>query len=137
MKIRAGDPRRGVAVVELAVLLPFLAFMLVIAYDWGRIFYFSVTLTNVARNGAVYASDPIFETYSPYTSIQQAALAETTNMNPQPTITSTNGVDGSGNPYVDVTAQWKFSTVSNFPGVPQNTTLSRTVRVRVAPTTPK
>ena len=42
MKIRAGDPRRGVAVVELAVLLPFLAFMLVIAYDWGRIFYFSV-----------------------------------------------------------------------------------------------
>jgi len=129
--------RRGAAAVELAILLPFLAFMFVIAVDWARIFYYSVTITNYARQGALYGSDPIAMTQSPYTSIQQAALADGPTLSPQPTVTSSNGIDGSGNSYVAVTVSWPFSTLTNFPGVPSQVNLSRTVQMRVAPTIPR
>jgi Flp pilus assembly protein TadG len=129
--------RRGAASVELAVLLPLLLFLFMIAVDYGRIFYYSLILENCARNGAIYGSDPIAAAQSPYSSIQQAALAETTNISPQPTVTSANGSDPSGNPYVEATVVWQFNSVGNFPGVPSTTILSRKVRMRVAPTTPK
>lgn len=128
---------RGVACVELAILLPLLLFLFVIAVDYGRVFYFSLTLENCARSGAFYGCDPVAAVQSPYISLQQAALAEAPNLSPQPTITSTNGSDASGNAYVEVTAVWQFRSVTNFPGVPGTTTLSRKVRMRVAPTTPK
>lgn len=143
VSISAGGPRhkcrsrRGAASVELAVLLPFLMFVFVIAVDWGRVFYFSQTVTNAARQGAIYGSDPVAAAESPYKSVQEAALAECTNLTPPPTVTSTNGVDGAGNPYIEVTVTWQFSTVTNFPGVGSGVNLSRTVRMRVAPTTPK
>jgi Flp pilus assembly protein TadG len=37
------SPRRGVAAVELAVLLPFLCFLFVTAVDFARIFYLAIT----------------------------------------------------------------------------------------------
>jgi Flp pilus assembly protein TadG len=120
----------------LAILLPLLLFLFVIAIDYGRIFYFSLSVENCARSGAIYGSDPIAAAQSPYSSIQQAALAEAADLTPQPTVTSTKGTDSAGNPYVEVTAVWQFQTLTNYPGVP-GTTLSRTVRMRVAPTTPK
>src|SRR5262249_38652771 len=61
--------RRGAAAVELAVLLPFLAFLFVIAVDWSRIFYYSMTVTNCARNGALWAGDPYTTTLRPYSNI--------------------------------------------------------------------
>jgi Flp pilus assembly protein TadG len=130
-------PRKGVGAVELAVLLPLLAFLFVIAVDFGRIFYYSLTVENCARNGALYGSDPFAASQSPYTSISDAALADATNLQPQPTVTSINGTDSSGNPYVEVNVSWTFASVTNFPGVPTTTNLSRTVRMRVAPITPK
>ena len=48
--------RRGVAAVELAIVLPFLCFLLIVAIDYARIFYFSLTVANCARNGALYAT---------------------------------------------------------------------------------
>jgi Flp pilus assembly protein TadG len=129
--------RRGVAAVELAVVLPFLAFLFVIAVDYGRIFYYSLTVENCARNGALYGSDPLAASQSPYKSISEAALADASNLSPQPTVSSRNGADPAGNSYVEVTVSWQFSTITNYPGVPSVTTLSRTVRMRVAPTTPQ
>src|SRR5688500_14469174 len=85
--------RRGAAVVELAVLLPLLVFLFVIAVDFARIFYYSVTLTNCARAGAMYASDPTTSGESAFASTQAAALADATNLSPPPTVTSVNGVD--------------------------------------------
>jgi hypothetical protein len=95
-----------------------------------------LTVENCARNGALYASDPVAASQSPYTSTTQAALADASNLNPQPTVTSTNGVDSSGNSYVEVTVNWQFKTITNYPGVPNPVNLSRTVRMRIAPTTP-
>src|SRR5438874_1102361 len=116
MKRWPGHSRRwGAATVELAVVLPFLAFLFVIAVDYGRIVYYSVIVENCARNGAVYASDPQAQTISPYANLQAAALADAPDLSPPPAITSVNGTDGSGNAYVDVTATWTFQTITNYP----------------------
>ncbi|HEV3257779.1 MAG TPA: TadE/TadG family type IV pilus assembly protein [Gemmataceae bacterium] len=133
MRNRANHERRAVAAVELAVLLPFLVFLFVIAVDFARIFYFSQIIENCARHGAIYASDPKAPAHNLYSSVQQAALADAANANPQPTVTSGTGTDSSGNAYVTVTVTWQFNTITNFPGVPNNVTLSRTVQMRVAP----
>jgi Flp pilus assembly protein TadG len=126
--------RPGAAAVELAVVLPFLAFLFVIAVDFARIFYFSQVIENCARKGALYASDPKAPAHNLYPDIQQAALGpDSTGLNPQPAVTSTNGTDAAGNPYVAVTVTWTFSTITRFPGVPNNMTLSRTVQMRTAP----
>ena len=79
------------AAVELAVLLHFLAFIFIIAVDWARIFYYSQTVTNCARNGAIYCSDPLAQAGSPYASVTQAALADASDMSPAPTVTSASG----------------------------------------------
>jgi Flp pilus assembly protein TadG len=128
--------RRGAAVVELAVLLPLLVFLFVIAVDFARIFYYSVTLTNCARAGALYASDPTTNAESAFTSTQAAALADATNLSPAPTVTSANGVDAAGRPYVEVTAAYTFRTITGFPGVPNQVNLTRTVRMNVSASTP-
>ena len=51
-------PRRGAAAAELAVMLPVLTLLLVIAVDIARLFHAYVTITNCARNGAIWASSP-------------------------------------------------------------------------------
>jgi Flp pilus assembly protein TadG len=133
---RHARPRRAAATVELAVLAPFLAFLFVAVVDYARIFYHSLTVANCARNGALYASDPVAVAQSPYASIQDAALADAGNLSPTPTVTSTTGTDSDGNPYVEVTVTHDFQTAVNYPGIPQITTISRTVRMRVSPTVP-
>jgi Flp pilus assembly protein TadG len=121
--------------VELAVLLPLLIMLFVVTVDFARVYYFSVTLTNCARAGAMYAMDPITQDESPYANVTQAALADATNLDPQPTVTQGSGTDSAGLPYVEVTVSYPFTTITNFPGIP-SMTLSRTVRMRLASTVP-
>jgi Flp pilus assembly protein TadG len=47
---------RGQALVELAIVLPILVLLLVIAIDFGRVFQTVVGVTNAAREGAVWAA---------------------------------------------------------------------------------
>lgn len=129
--------RSGVASVELALVLPILTFLLVIALDYGRIFYFSQIVNNCARNGALWASDPISQTYSPYKTLQAAATADaygcdTTKM----TVTQKNGSDSTGS-WTEVTVTYPFNTITNFPYVPAKTILTCVVHAKVAPITPK
>jgi Flp pilus assembly protein TadG len=124
------QPRRAVAAVELAILLPFLAFLFVVAVDFSRLFFFKVTLINCARNGALYASNPNGQ--SAFTSTQQAALADATNLSSQPQVSSTTGTDADGNPYVEVTVAYTFTSITNFPGVPGSVPLASTIRMRVS-----
>ena len=98
-----GVLRKGAAAVELAILLPFLAFLFVVAVDFGRVFYYSLTIENCARNGALYGSDPFEPAQSTYATVSDAALADAGNIQPPPTITSVNGTDTAGNKYVEVT----------------------------------
>jgi Flp pilus assembly protein TadG len=133
MRHPSHGPRAATATVELAVLLSVLAFLFVIAVDFARVFYFSQVVENCARQGALYASDPKAPAYNRYASVQAAALADAANLTPQPTVTSSAGTDSTGNPCVSVTVTWPFQTITGFPGVPSNMTLSRTVQMRAAP----
>jgi Flp pilus assembly protein TadG len=130
---RAGKQRRGTATVELAVMVPLLTFLLLVTVDYCRVYYFAVVVTNCARNGAIYGSDPFAANRSsgPYTSIEQAALADARDLTPQPTVTSTSSSD-----YVEVTVSYSFTTISSYPGIPRTTNLRRTIRMQLAPVTP-
>jgi hypothetical protein len=115
-------------------------FIFLLAVDWARVFYYSVVITNCARQGALYESDPVGMAQSPYTTVTDAALADAPDLQPPPTVTTTSTspplVDAAGNPYVDVTVTWQFVTVTNYPGIGSGVTLNRTVRTRVAPLAP-
>jgi Flp pilus assembly protein TadG len=128
--------RRGAAVVELAVILPLLVFLFVIAVDFARVFYYSVTLTNCARAGAMYASDPTTSAESPFASTAAAAVADAPNLSPAPTVSTTSGTDAAGRPYVEVTAAYTFRTITGFPGVPNQVNLTRKVRMNVSASSP-
>jgi len=118
--------------VELAVLLPFLLFLAVIATDWARLLYYTITIEACARNGAVYASDADYASKSPYTSAQAAALAEAPQLNATATVTTTSTTDSTGHRAVIVTVTVPFNTITNFPGVPRSQTLTRSNQMRMA-----
>ena len=128
--------RRGIASVEMAILLPFLAFIFLVTVDYARVYYQAVVLEDSARAGAVYGGQDATHA-ADTTAIKNAVLANATDLNPAPTVSSTTGTDASGNPYVEVTATWTFKAVTNFPGIPNPIVLTRVVRARVAPVVPK
>jgi len=125
--------RRGAAAVEFAVLLPFLMFVFVIGTDWARLLYYTITVEACARNGALYACDDITIKRSPYTSVSQAALAEAPKLKATATVTKTTGKDSTGADIVIVEVSVPFKTITNFPGVPHSQTVTRRVKMRVAP----
>lgn len=137
MRLRAFRPRRrGIATTELALVLPLLCFLFVVVMDFCRIFYFSVTVTNCARNGAYYGcSDP--KAANDVNGIKAMAQIDAKNLNAQ-LLTVTSATDSSTEPtYVDVTVSYPFTTLTRYPGVPSQVPLSRTVRMQVVPWTPQ
>jgi Flp pilus assembly protein TadG len=131
--------RRATACVELAVLLPVICFLFVVTVDFARVFYYTLTLENCARNGALWASDPLSSTQSSYTSLNQAVLADASNLSPAlstSNISSATSTDANGNSVVTVTVSYNFNTISNFPGVPNPFAFTRSVEMRLMPTLP-
>jgi Flp pilus assembly protein TadG len=128
--------RSGAAVVEMAILLPLLVLCFLLAADFARVYYFSLTLQNCARAGALYAYDPAAAPESPFANVTEAAQSDAANLDPKPTITQSGGTDASGRPYVVVTAAYKFSPMVAFPPIPKQVNLTRTVRMYVAASTP-
>jgi hypothetical protein len=129
--------------VELAVFLPFLVFIFLIAVDFCRIFFYSLTIANCARNGAVFASQvnnsQSWQDGTALGSIAQAAIADGASLNPPLTtsnVTVAWGLDADGNSSVTVSVSYTFQTVANFPGIPYTTNLVRKVEMRVAPQQP-
>ena len=133
--------RRGAAVVEFAVLLPFLMFLCLITVDWARMLYFTQCVNDCARSGALWASDQQVRQQSRYTSVTDAALAESHGLQPTPTVDQTTAADGLGNPQtVTVTVSMTFGTICHFErlpggfsGPPKTQTISRSVTMAVAP----
>ena len=129
---RAGSRRRATAAVEFAVLLPFLVFLFVLAVDYCRIFYYTLTVENCARNGALWAADSFAQGESPYANVTAAARADFPQdvrtalavSDPAPVVSS-NGVN-----YVEVTCTYQFQTITSYPGVAGPWTIRRVVRAR-------
>lgn len=123
--------RRAAVAVEAAILLPTLVLLAVIAFDFCRVFHYATAVTDCARAGAIYASDPVTQSESPYGSVQAAALAEwPSGLGAPPTVDMTTTTEG-GHAYADVTVRYTFRTVAAYAGTPVTVNLSRTVRVRV------
>jgi len=130
------SPRRGAAVVELALLLPFLCLVFVLAIDYARIFYFSLTVENCARNGAVYASQDAAhaldqDNISRVSKLDFPSQLQDSSLNVSSTTDSTTAPT-----WVEVTVTYNFTTLTKYPGLPNTTTLTRTVRTAVVPATP-
>jgi hypothetical protein len=129
--------RRAAAVVELAIVMPFLAFMFIVAVDFCRVFYFTQIVTTGARNGALYLSDPNGPNQSSYASLDAAAKADADpSITGQFTVTSTSGTDAAG-PYTIVTVTYPFQSITNYPGIPTTFTISRSAMARPAPAIPQ
>jgi Flp pilus assembly protein TadG len=132
---RAVRMRNAVATVELALLLPLLCFLFVIGVDYARVFYFDLTVANCARNGALYGGkDPTSALDT--AGIKAAAQQDAGNLDlTQMTVSSST--DSSTAPtVVTVTVTYPFTSITNYPGVPTSVTLSRTMKMNVAPMTP-
>lgn len=131
---RVQPERKGVATLELAILIPFLLLLIVIGVDFARIYYHELTLINAARTGAVFASAHP-DNAKNKTAIEAVVLGDTQNLTPSPKVSSsTNTVDGIE--YVTVTVKWDFNTVVDYPGIPKPFTLERSVKMRVTPLNP-
>lgn len=129
-RMRTSRRRRGHAATELALVLPFLCFICLVAVDYARLVNALVTITNCARNGALFLSNQAsYSTY--YSSVTAAATADAGNLSPTPSVSSTNYTDSYGNPCVTVTVSYTFTTLVNYPGIPSSTTLSRSVSMPV------
>lgn len=130
--------RRAASAVELALLLPILVALFVFAIDFARLYYAYCIVTNCARNGALYASgSPQDIAESHYLDLNAAALADASNLNPIPTV-SVYPTDYylSTVASVQVTVTYPFSTISNYPGLPNPINLTRTIQMNRAPTVP-
>ena len=128
--------RPAAAAVELALLMPVLTLLLVITVDFARLYYHYVTITNCARNGALWLCDPVAQGTSKYPSVDAAARADATNLDPSKlSVSSRSGTDGSANPYVEVTVKYQFPLITSYLGFNAQT-LTRRVRMRTAPVTP-
>jgi Flp pilus assembly protein TadG len=130
--------RQGAAAVELAVVLPLLCLLALGAFDFGRVFVYYIIVTNCARNGALWASDPLAPTQSRYRTVDQAAKADApTSLQSQLDVSST---PPDANNYIRVTVHYRFSTVVNYPVpnyvLPHTIDLSPTITMRAAPATP-
>ena len=63
--------RHGQALVEFALILPIMLFLLVIAIDFGRLFYMNIGINNGAREGAAYGAKEPNDTTGITTRVRQ------------------------------------------------------------------
>lgn len=131
---RRSHARRAVATVELALLLPFLIFMLLAGMDYSRVFYASVIVSNCARNGALWASDANLADHSAYDTVHDAAAADAVDLDiTQLQVTEVDGTDTQGYGWAQVTVSYPFQTVISYPGIPSPIQITRTTRMRKVP----
>jgi Flp pilus assembly protein TadG len=129
---------RGQSYVELAFALPVLALVLVVAADFGRLFYTYLEVINAARAAAQYGSNSVVAAANSAGMIAAARQdgVNVTNLTvtaSQCTCATTTASipacssnyctnDPQGN-YVVINAKILFNTIVKYPGVPATVTL--------------
>jgi Flp pilus assembly protein TadG len=130
----------GAAFVELAVVAPFLALLLLGVVDFGRYTYDGLLAANAARAGAQYGAQTLI-TAKDTTGITNAALADAQSLSglTVPTATAvcmvgtTKVTCGTANEtvYVQVNTTGTFSPTIKYPLLPSTVTVSGSALVRV------
>jgi Flp pilus assembly protein TadG len=131
--------RRGAAALELALVLPILIVLALWCVDYGRYAYYSIGVQNAARAAAEYAI------MNPYTTSGKAAWSSAVTQAARDEMTNQTGyTSGSltvtvqpvtfekttGLPVIQLTATYTGFTTANWPGIPQNPTLTSSIYIR-------
>ena len=128
---------KGQSMVEMALLLPVLALVFVVAADFARVFYESIEVAHAARAGVQYGAQNLVKAVD-YTGMEDAALNDGSNIsglsatasyfctcNQQAVACSPPGC-AEPQVFVKVTTSATFKTILNYPGIgstiPLNTT---------------
>lgn len=145
MRYSRPKTERGAVAVELAIALVFLFLLAFGIVDFGRIFYWGITLDGAARAGVAYGMQNNGKA-GDTAAIELAAKTEATDIG-EITVSSDRlckcpdggtlacslACPNSAVPevYVQVTASATFNTYANYPGIPNSIPLSRTALFRV------
>jgi len=136
-RVRASSDS-GQSTLELAVILPVLLLLLLVAADFGRVLYLSIAVQNAARAGAQYGSQSVI-TAADYAGMIAAAKKDGTEIATiratasQCTCATSSTVAAcpsnycTNNPqatYVEVDTQATFQLISNYPGISSPVKLS-------------
>ena len=134
----------GQAMVEMALVLPILAVLLIGVSDLARVFFLSIAVNNAARAGVQYGSQNLADS-ADFTGMKQAALNDGSGV-PGLSAAATNfcqcpgGGATSCSPlptcpglatYVQVQTSAQFNTLVKYPGVPSTVALSGKALMRV------
>jgi Flp pilus assembly protein TadG len=129
--------RRGMATVEMAIVLPVLLLLALACADFGRVVHGFVTVANAARCGAEYGSMHKFTAFTEsswQTQVRQAVRDEMEGLagfepaELQVKVTTTTDEDDLFRASVEVV--YPFRMVVNWPALPAATTLRHTVLMR-------
>lgn len=132
----------GAAMVELAVVLPFLIFLLIGVIEVGRYMYFGIVAAHAAEAGAQYGAQSLGNA-SDSSGIEAAAAADAPNVSvtasPMPVcLESGQSVacpSGTPSPnmteYIKVTVTGSFQSLLNYPGIPNPLPVTATAMMRV------
>jgi Flp pilus assembly protein TadG len=136
-RLRSQRRSRGAAAAEFALLLPLLCMLFLGTIDFCRVFYYSLTVHNCARNGAMYGGADAAHAVNGSGIVTAAKLDAVSLPNYAELMQVSSSTDSAISPtYVDVTVTYPFSTITRYPGIPRQVNLSRCVRMNVVPTTP-
>jgi Flp pilus assembly protein TadG len=148
-KRRSRRARAGQAIVETALLFPILCLLVLGSTDLGRVFYYSIEMTNAAREGARFGSsyDPAggnaAATHAAVIAAARNEAADLTLVEPSPAFSPVNCQ--SGPPYADAYYPTDANTGYIFACFADNDSLSggtagQTIRVTIlynfSPATP-
>jgi Flp pilus assembly protein TadG len=136
LKVRNKRCRSGTAVVEFAVLLPFITMVFLVGTDWCQIYYAATTVTDCARRGALAASGIDFgdRSLSESERITRGKAAATINgdtLNP-PLVADRVTVTTSGD-NVTVTITYDFHSTTGMMGFGDTWTISRSSTMPIHP----
>jgi len=125
--------RSAAAAAEMAVVLPLLVFLFVMAVDYARAYSSSQVVSTCAHNGAMYASGNAKRLLlvSAEKAAKDAAVAEGKRLSPSlkekdVAVTITKEL-------ATVTVTYEMPTMFRLPGLPGKVTIRRAVTMRVAP----
>ena len=135
----------GTAMVEFAVVLPVLVFLVIGVIEVGRYMFFGIEMAHAAEAGAQYGSLSIANSQNAQ-AVAAAAVADAPNsgvtnvqVSPSPTCTyggvqtpCPSGTEAPGYTYyVSVKITGTMNSLLNYPGIPSNVPISATTTMRV------
>ena len=138
---RGLPPRRGVAMVELAVVLPLLLLLLLGAIDFGRFAHSYITVTNASRSGAAFGAVNPFTTATQgnwQTQVRDRVTQEMQGVmdadaefgDADLAVTAVRSLDAGGLWRIRVEVTYPFEPLVPWPGIPARLDMKRAVEMR-------